>query len=517
MKDYLVIIPSGRDSYHTYLENEDKKLRNFDVAIIYYHDDKYKYESNVDYIEYDKGPKWQLIRRFLKKYSKEWKKYKYIWFPDDDLKIVTKNKDVHKGQIEELNQLFEIAHSLDLSLCQPSLLGKKDDEISSEYIKNIQEIVSEIYNLSIKKNIHTLESAYQIRNKYNELIKKNKNNNLKIKNNLVNRIIYNIGHFHLIRKYSLKDKKIRFTSYVEVQCPLFKTSTFKNIYPYVNTDIVQAGFGLDDVWCDYLSDKDSKIAIIDFITVQHMRNVGHIIYDKYLKNKIKKEELPEHFRSINKSIQEEKELNIKNYLKKLNKKNISNSILKYVKNDIKIFNFEFIMIDRMKKYVKNISNIISNGFLDITKLSPCNIKLDDKEYNTETGYISDIYLLNDDMIIKKTDYTKIKGSNKAIDLKSKEKLKREFYKSSKNENNFIKIINEKLNKYSHIFPLYYGTLECSGYDFIVMEKLGQNFLNYIFKLSKKIKTKKDNSYTIKSSRKIIGILLQVLFFVTILT
>ena len=138
IKDYLVIIPSGRDSYHTYLDLKYKKLRNFDVAIIYYHDDKYKYESNVEYMEYDKGPKWQLIRRFLNKYSKEWKKYKYIWFPDDDLKIITQNKNVSKGQIEELNKMFDVADSLDLNLCQPSLLGKNEDEVSSEYIKKIQ-------------------------------------------------------------------------------------------------------------------------------------------------------------------------------------------------------------------------------------------------------------------------------------------------------------------------------------------------------------------------------------------
>ena len=170
------------------------------------------------------------------------------------------------------------------------------------------------------------------------------------------------------------------------------------------------------------------------------------------------------------------------------------------------------MIDRMKKYINNISNVISNGILDITKLIPCNIKLDNKKYNIETGHISDIYSLNN-MIIKKTDYTKVKDNNKTTDLKSKEKLKRLFYKSSKNENNFINIINEKLTKYSHIFPLYYGILECSGYDFIVMEKLGQNLKDYIYKVSEKIKIKKDNSYTIKVCRKIMGILLQVLFFV----
>ena len=170
--------------------------------------------------------------------------------------------------------------------------------------------------MSNKKCIHPRNSAYQIRNEYDELIKKDKKDKLIRENKLINRIIYNIEHFHLIRKYSLEDKKIRLTSFVEVQCPLFKTSSFEDIYPYVNTDIVQAGFGLDDIWSDYFLERNNKIAIIDFITVQHMRNIGHIMYNKYLKNKIKKEELPEHFRSIDKSIEEEQKLNIKNYLKK---------------------------------------------------------------------------------------------------------------------------------------------------------------------------------------------------------
>ena len=56
-------------------------------------------------------------------------------------------------------------------------------------------------------------------------------------------------------------------------CPLLETTFLKNFFYLLNSDNVQSGFGLDIIWSHM--NNYNNMAIIDYISVIHMRPVGH--------------------------------------------------------------------------------------------------------------------------------------------------------------------------------------------------------------------------------------------------
>lgn len=255
---YLVIIPSGKDTYHLY----NKYSRMFTLAIIYYDEGDYE-GSDADYIIKAKGPKWKLIQKALKQIPYE--KYKYIWFPDDDLRISQ----------YDVNELFKIVDKNNLELSQPSLL------IPNESFEEIQNILK----LTNKYN-PILTDMYELRTKYPKYER------------IINKIIYRISHYHQLKQ----SNNIRETHFVEVQQPIMSVKILNELKKYIMSPIVEAGFGLDDIWNRVIKKK----YIIDQISTEHMRDIGYLKYKKYEKDKITKQNLPKHFQIINKSPDEEK-------------------------------------------------------------------------------------------------------------------------------------------------------------------------------------------------------------------
>jgi glycosyltransferase involved in cell wall biosynthesis len=102
----LIIIPVGDDSLHeTWVGGVEA-----DVCINYYGDIRDKYKSNNTKYYYNyKGSKWEIIHRILD--DIDITKYRYIWFPDDDIRIGG----------EDVNKFFRYMSENNIGLGQPSL------------------------------------------------------------------------------------------------------------------------------------------------------------------------------------------------------------------------------------------------------------------------------------------------------------------------------------------------------------------------------------------------------------
>jgi len=109
----LVVATVGDKSYHKeWIESNPE----FDLVLLYYGDNPdtaLSYTQDTPYVYSAKGFKWWLIRSFIES-NLDWvSNYSYIWFPDDDVSIKTK----------DINRLFSLAKEYNLWLCQPSLKG----------------------------------------------------------------------------------------------------------------------------------------------------------------------------------------------------------------------------------------------------------------------------------------------------------------------------------------------------------------------------------------------------------
>ena len=116
-RNNLIIVCAGDNSLHHDHNWYTTTSREFDVCVIYYGNDQTvenRYKTESTYFIKRQGPKWQLIRHALKSSNEilPWKKYEYIWMPDDDLSI----------RVDSINEFFHIAKKYKLNLCQPSLV-----------------------------------------------------------------------------------------------------------------------------------------------------------------------------------------------------------------------------------------------------------------------------------------------------------------------------------------------------------------------------------------------------------
>ncbi|HON58959.1 MAG TPA: DUF707 domain-containing protein [Smithella sp.] len=76
---------------------------------------------------------------------------------------------------------------------------------------------------------------------------------------------------HLITS-PVKNVKLRFTNFVEIMMPLFRTTTLLSLCD--DFSLSESGWGLDASWSHRLNDPKNKIAIIDEISALHTRPVG---------------------------------------------------------------------------------------------------------------------------------------------------------------------------------------------------------------------------------------------------
>lgn len=122
----LIIICAGDDSLH-YKKKWYGKSRNYVLCVIYFGDNKEiesKYRETSDILVKNKGPKWSLIRELIITW-KNWKQFKFIALPDDDLDI----------SISKLNKLFLIGKQYKLDLFQPALIDNGPDYVKHGILK----------------------------------------------------------------------------------------------------------------------------------------------------------------------------------------------------------------------------------------------------------------------------------------------------------------------------------------------------------------------------------------------
>ena len=107
----LIIGVVGNESLHKYWIGE-----NHDLFLVYYGDDeanKNKYESQADHYAELKGTKFNIIFDLYLKYKNTIDQYEYVFIPDDDVFIYSK----------DIEMLFEITKEYDLYLTQPAIMG----------------------------------------------------------------------------------------------------------------------------------------------------------------------------------------------------------------------------------------------------------------------------------------------------------------------------------------------------------------------------------------------------------
>lgn len=263
---YLVIVPTGSDTVQRNFLDREKRC--FDLAIVHYGDsteDEQLFKEQSNYFIKAKGPKWKLIAKALREIP--YQQYQLVWMPDDDLEI----------SVTDLNSLFRIVAEKKLQLSQPSL------KIPGYDPKELQKVLS-LTGKPIDQI--TLTDLYELRKVEPTYAK------------TINAIIYRISWYHLLKQ----GNSVRPTHFVEVQAPMMTPAVINQLWRYINSSIVQAGFGLDDIWNKLIDKK----WIVDQISIEHTRDIGYLKYQKYEKGRLNKSDLPNHFKSINKSPDQER-------------------------------------------------------------------------------------------------------------------------------------------------------------------------------------------------------------------
>lgn len=151
MKNYLIISPLGDKSI---CEEWIEYPTNFDIVFLYYGDNlstaKY-YLKYTSHIYHAKGTKFQLIKSFLQENIEFISQYSYIWLPDDDVRISTK----------EINRLFNFAKEWDLILCQPAMDGYVSHDITKPVANSILRYTNFVEVLAPLFNLESLLKVYK--------------------------------------------------------------------------------------------------------------------------------------------------------------------------------------------------------------------------------------------------------------------------------------------------------------------------------------------------------------------
>ncbi len=151
MNKYLVISSIGDESLHP---EWVKDQPNFDLVLLYYGNNENIAQSYLYYTPHvytAKGEKYHLLKSFIQSNLDFISNYKYIWFPDDDVSISTKN----------INRLFETATQYQLSICQPAMEGYVSHEITKPVSNNLLRYTNFVEVLAPLFNLESLLKVYE--------------------------------------------------------------------------------------------------------------------------------------------------------------------------------------------------------------------------------------------------------------------------------------------------------------------------------------------------------------------
>jgi len=110
MKPYLALFRAGAGSLHPHAVQR-LDAQNFDYALSWYGDAPPAQADGAAFVHNVKGAKWPGLEATLMAHWDQIQKYRYVWFPDDDLLCVP----------EQVSRLFSICEDLRLELAQPAL------------------------------------------------------------------------------------------------------------------------------------------------------------------------------------------------------------------------------------------------------------------------------------------------------------------------------------------------------------------------------------------------------------
>jgi hypothetical protein len=106
---FLVVVRAGDGSLHPHWTSQ-LATRNWDLVVSYYGDDPVRYRNNGERRVDTKGLKWPGLYDFFMT-DEAWRRYDYIWLPDDDLAV----------EQDAVAEFFDIVSQLRLPLAQPAL------------------------------------------------------------------------------------------------------------------------------------------------------------------------------------------------------------------------------------------------------------------------------------------------------------------------------------------------------------------------------------------------------------
>lgn len=108
-RNYLIVVRAGDTSLHPqWLAGPH---RNWDIAVSYYGNHPERYKDQFDYFHACKGSKWQGIADFIANNQDLLSRYRYVWFPDDDLLTTAEN----------INMFFALCDKFGFTVAQPAL------------------------------------------------------------------------------------------------------------------------------------------------------------------------------------------------------------------------------------------------------------------------------------------------------------------------------------------------------------------------------------------------------------
>jgi hypothetical protein len=106
---FLVVVRAGDRSLHPHWTSA-LATRDWDLVVSYFGDDPDRFRGTGETRVDDKGFKWQGLHALLTR-DDFWRRYDYIWFPDDDL----------AADQATISALFDHVAELKLAVAQPAL------------------------------------------------------------------------------------------------------------------------------------------------------------------------------------------------------------------------------------------------------------------------------------------------------------------------------------------------------------------------------------------------------------
>lgn len=111
IKPYLIVVRAGDNSLH---EKWLTGAPDFDLVVSYYGQKPERFARDGVRVVHQSGPKWPGLAAFLAQNPSLSDRYRYVWFPDDDLDV----------DCETINRFFRLVDEKGFGLAQPALLRK---------------------------------------------------------------------------------------------------------------------------------------------------------------------------------------------------------------------------------------------------------------------------------------------------------------------------------------------------------------------------------------------------------